>query len=61
MTKTIAVEYAIGDKVCILGVNEIGCVYSINVSKDGMEYSVKWFSNCDRKQDWFRSEELRPA
>ncbi len=61
MSKTINTEYAIGEKVRILGVNEVGCVYSINVSKDGLEYSVKWFSNCDRKQDWFRGEELTQA
>lgn len=61
MKRLIQFEYSIGDRVVIKDIEATGTVYAATVSRDGTEYQVKWFSNCDRQSEWFRGEELGEA
>lgn len=58
----ICLRWAIGTRVRIVGCDEVGTVYSATVSRDGIEYSVKWFNDSGtRFHDWFQESELEPA
>jgi len=61
MKTVVELEFAIGSKCVIREIGEKGLVYACHIGKSGIEYEVKWFSNCDRKSDWFRAEELEEA
>lgn len=55
----VCLAFAIGDRVSIAGIEEKGTVYAACISRDGIEYSVKWFNEHGvRNTDWFRAEEL---
>lgn len=58
----ICLRWTIGSCVRIRAIDECGTVYSATVSKDGLEYCVKWFGDGGtRNQDWFLEAELEPA
>jgi hypothetical protein len=59
----VCLRWAIGTRVRIIDSDDaIGTVYSVTVSKDGIEYSVRWFNDGGgRCQDWFMESELEPA
>lgn len=61
MKQTIAIDFSIGDRVMVKDIEATGTVYAVMVSRDGIEYQVKWFSNSDRKSEWFRAAELWPS
>jgi len=48
--------------VSIDGIEERGFVYSATISRDGIEYCVKWFNDSGtRCADWFQASELTLA
>jgi len=58
----IVLQFKIGDRVSIKGIEETGTVYSATISRDGIEYCVKWFNDSDtRCADWFQPSELESA
>jgi hypothetical protein len=59
----VCFRWPIGARVRIIdGDDAIGTVYSVTVSKDGIEYSVRWFGDSGaRYQDWFQESELESA
>jgi len=61
-TNIVALQFKIGDKVSIDGIEERGFVYSATISRDGIEYCVKWFNDSGtRCADWFQASELTLA
>ena len=61
MKQAITIDFSIGDRVVVKDIEAAGIVYAVTISRDGVEYQVKWFSNSDRKSEWFRAEELEAA
>ena len=61
MKQAITIDFSIGDRVVVKDIEAAGIVYAVTISRDGIEYQVKWFSNSDRKSEWFRAEELEAA
>ena len=58
----IVLQFKIGDQVSIKGIEETGTVYSATISRDGIEYCVKWFNDAGtRGSDWFHPSELSVA
>jgi hypothetical protein len=58
--KVVVLRWSIGDRVKIPAAENVcGRVYSVTVSRDGIEYSVKWFNDQGtRFFDWFLASEL---
>lgn len=57
--KIVCLQFHIGQRVAISGIEEKGTIYSALISRDGIEYCVKWFNESGvRNSDWFRAEDL---
>jgi hypothetical protein len=58
----IVLKWRIGQRVHIAGADADGYVVSANVSRDGIEYCVRWFNDAGtRSADWFQAPELTAA
>lgn len=58
---TVVLAFAIDQRVRIKDIDLTGIVYGVNISRDGLEYDVRWFSNSNRCSSWFRAAELEAA
>jgi hypothetical protein len=55
----IVLKYRIGERVNIVGPDATGVVVAANISRDGIEYGVRWFNDAGtRSTDWFQAGEL---
>lgn len=57
----VCFPFSIGQRVRIKAIDQTGIVYTCALSRDGMEFSVKWWDDQARCVDWFQSTELEAA
>ena len=59
MKPTYLTPYKINDSVKIKELQVVGIVDSVWIRRDSTEYEVRYFSNGDRKKEYFLQEELK--
>ena len=57
----ICVPYAIGQRVKLRDIDKVGRVYSICVSRDGLECRVRWWNDEALMDAWVIPDELDAA
>lgn len=57
----IYLPFSIGQRVHIKAIEKVAVIYSICISRDGMEFCVKWWNDETRHEAWMRALELEAA
>lgn len=58
--KTIECKYGIGDRVMIKEIQRPGVVKAVTVDYLGLQYSVAYWNDSNRKNEWIAEDELEP-
>lgn len=61
MKRLIQIQYSIGDRVVVKDIEATGTVYAVMLSRDGIEYQVKYFVDARRATEWFVEGEIAGA
>ena len=59
MTRTIDIEFDIGQKVLVYDLDSWATVEEISISYKGTKYLVEYFHNGKREEAWLYASELR--